>query len=352
MNLDQEIAIVQCGARTPVGTSAAMTAAMVRAEVTRLLRHPYFEDDQGKPLVMGRASYVGEEYEGADRFIALAIPALEEALRPLKGIPHQKLPLPVVIGVPEIRPGFSFDFIEVIQDSVTDALNHSETLETDVTMIPAGHAAGLMAFKEAAVSIREGRCEFAVFGGIDSFDSAATLSWLNACNRLKTSNNRFGFIPGEGAGFCLIASTEIISRYGLTGAATVRAESTTEEAHPIGKGTVCTGPGLSAAFADVLHYLPENKQVSRVLCDMNGERYRTDEYGFAALRHSHRFESASNLVAPVNRWGDMGAATAPNLINLAIESGNNGYTGGPFQLIWTSSDSGKRSALLLELLAN
>jgi len=349
MNPDQEIAIVQCGARTPVGISAPMTAAMVRAEVTRLLRHPYFEDAQGKPLVMGRASYVSDEYEGVDRFTELAIPAFEETVRPLRGIPHQRLPVPVVIGVPEIRPGFSFDFVEVIQDSVTNVMTNSAKLETAVTMMPEGHAAGLMAFEEAAISIREGRAEFAVFGGIDSFDSVATLNWLSSCSRLKTSNNRFGFIPGEGAGFCLIVSTETISRYGLAGAATVRAVSTTEEAHPMGNDTVCTGTGLSAAFAGVLHQLPENRQVSRVLCDLNGERYRTDEYGFAALRHSRCFESVSNLISPVNRWGDMGTATGPNLINLAIESGKDGYAGGSFQLIWASSDSGKRSALLLEL---
>lgn len=349
MNSDQDIAIIQCGARTPVGTSAAMTAAMVRAEVTRLLRHPYFEDDQGKPVVMGRASYVGDEYEGVDRFTKLGIPALEEALSPLTGIEHQRLPIAVVIGLPAIRPGFSIDFIEVIQYGITNAMTHSAKLETSITMVPEGHAAGLMAFEEAAVSIREGKSEFAVFGGIDSFDSAATLSWLNSCSRLKTSNNRFGFIPGEGAGFCLIASPETMSRYGLIEAATVRAVSTTEEEHPMGSDTVCTGTGLSSAFASVLDHLPENKRVSQILCDMNGERYRTDEYGFAALRHSHCFENVSHLVAPVNRWGDMGSATAPNLINLAIESGKEGCAGGRFNLIWVSSDSGKRSAFLLEL---
>ena len=125
--------------------------------------------------------------------------------------------------------------------------------------------------------------------------------------------------------------------------------STAEEKHRIGEDSICIGDGLTKAMADVLQYLPENTKVNQVLCDLNGERYRTDEYGFAYLRNKEYFEGATNFISPVNRWGDIGAATAPNLINIAIESGLKQYARGPLNLIWTSSDSGKRSALLLAL---
>ena len=49
-------------------------------------------------------------------------------------------------------------------------------------------------------------------------------------------------------------------------------------------------------------------KVSDVYCDLNGEPYRADEFGFAALRTKEHFASASDFVAPADCWGDVAAA--------------------------------------------
>ena len=51
--------------------------------------------------------------------------------------------------------------------------------------------------------------------------------------------------------------------------------------------TVCLGVGLGDAFRLAFEEAPETiGPVDRILCDMNGERYRGNEYGFAVLRNS------------------------------------------------------------------
>ena len=47
-------------------------------------------------------------------------------------------------------------------------------------------------------------------------------------------------------------------------------------------------------------------------CDMNGEPYRADEYGFACLSYQGVSSSpASDFIAPADCWGDVSAASAP-----------------------------------------
>ena len=74
--------IVGLGALTSIGTSAPMSAASVRAGIVRFAEHPWLVDVRGHPVVAAAAS-IPPELTGADRFMALVLPALEEVLAPL-----------------------------------------------------------------------------------------------------------------------------------------------------------------------------------------------------------------------------------------------------------------------------
>ena len=111
--------------------------------------------------------------------------------------------------------------------------------------------------------------------------------------------------------------------------------------------TVCVGDGLTAAFREGLGALPAGAKITDVYCDMNGEPYRADEYGFACLRTKDRFVSASDFVAPADCWGDVSAASAPLGLVLSAVASAKGYAGGPYAFLWASSESGERGAALL-----
>jgi 3-oxoacyl-[acyl-carrier-protein] synthase-1 len=130
----------------------------------------------------------------------------------------------------------------------------------------------------------------------------------------------------------------------------VFATATARETNLIKTETVCTGKGLTDAFRQVISAIPAPEmKIEQIICDMNGEPYRADEYGFASLRLSERFVDASDFQAPADCWGDVGAASGPLFLNLIAASVLRGYAKRELSLIWTSSEGGERSAALIRI---
>ena len=101
--------------------------------------------------------------------------------------------------------------------------------------------------------------------------------------------------------------------------------ATAREKNLIKTDTVCLGKGLTEVFEKVFAELPlATDQVNHCICDMNGEPYRADEFGFAILRVGKRFVNASDFVAPADCWGDVGAASGPLFVNLVSAAGQRG----------------------------
>ncbi len=96
---------------------------------------------------------------------------------------------------------------------------------------------------------------------------------------------------------------------------------TAHEPKRIKTETVCIGEGLTEAFREALAVLPAGTKVSDIYCDMNGEPYRADEFGFTALRTKEHFESASDFVAPADCWGDVSARRRLLHVMLACAGG-------------------------------
>jgi 3-oxoacyl-[acyl-carrier-protein] synthase-1 len=125
------------------------------------------------------------------------------------------------------------------------------------------------------------------------------------------------------------------------------------EANCIHTDTVCIGEGLSAAFQQALAGLPSgNARVDHTICDMNGEPYRGNEFGFARLRSSGRFAAGSEFDTPADCWGDVGAASGPLFAILAAFAARKRYAPGPLTLLWASSQGGGRAAALLQAADN
>ena len=84
-------------------------------------------------------------------------------------------------------------------------------------------------------------------------------------------------------------------------------------------------------------------------CDLNGERYRTEEYMYATQRiHPTAFREVEDYVAPADCWGNVGAASAPLQCILAIEAHRRGYGNGPLAMTWCSSEGQARGGAVLE----
>ena len=88
--------------------------------------------------------------------------------------------------------------------------------------------------------------------------------------------------------------------------------------------------------------------IKSVICDINGERYRGEEWGFVCLRLSRFFDDPTAYWSPADSWGDVGAASGPLFAMLAMQAAARGYAKGPHTLLWASSEGGLRAAAVLE----
>jgi 3-oxoacyl-[acyl-carrier-protein] synthase-1 len=205
-----------------------------------------------------------------------------------------------------------------------------------------------VAVSEAIDRIASGRASLVLVGGVDSYYDVETLEWLDERRRLHSVGNRDGFVPAEGAGFCLLASPRAANELQLPILANVRAVSVTREPYPFVSDGVCTGLGLTEAFHRVLDTLTNAERADWTMCDMNGESFRATEWMYAYVRSGKRHRDPLEIWHPADSYGDIGAASGAVMVTLAIAAWSRRYARGPRCLIWTSSDEGVRGALLLE----
>jgi len=345
------VLIVGVGACTALGANLPASAAAVRAAISGFADHPYMIDKAGDPMVVARASYLPDGLSAAEHFAALAIPAAQEALAFLATGGKQVQGMPAVIGLPPRRPGRADNLDTEMAQRCKAGLDSGAQLAV-VRTVPSGHAAGLEALAQAWRLIRSGNLDACLVGGVDSYLEPETLEWLDDREQLHSNTNKWGFIPGEGAGFVLLSSPEFARQHNLRPLGEVLAAAIAQEQNLIKTDSVCTGEGLSAAVRQVLQsLLSRSEPIHQTICDMNGERYRADEFGYTLVRTADRYSDPGEFLAPADCWGDVGAASGPLFIGLAVAAGLKGYAEGPNTLIWTSSEAGERGAAIIRVEA-
>jgi 3-oxoacyl-[acyl-carrier-protein] synthase-1 len=276
---------------------------------------------------------------------ALLLPAIEQALAPIEEAGNASR-VALVLALPSRRPGRPDDLEKVLRSRVA---RRWPGRFTAVATFAVGHAGGFLGTQAAWRKIAEGAFDTCVIAGVDSYAAPQTLEWLETTEQLHGAgplNNAWGFIPGEAAGAILLVSEHVIPRLAVESLAQLLSVGTAIEQNRINTETVCIGQGLTAAFRAGLAGLPAGACVTDVICDMNGEPYRADEFGFAAVRVKESFMAASDFVAPADCWGDVGAASMPLSVILATIAGWKSYAKGPHAFVWASSESGERGASL------
>jgi len=345
----QAVFVVALGASTPVGRDAWSSAAAVRAGISGFTEHPSMTDTVGEPMRVAMAPWLEPGCKGLDRFEALLVPAIEQAAAPIADRADPGMRVALAIGLPSARPGLPAGLEDGLRTRIAQRMPGRFAA---VAVLSAGHAAGFVGLRAAWPRIASGEFDACVLAGVESYVERKTLEWLESNDQLHGAgpmNNAWGFIPGEAAGAVLLAREEILDRLKMPPLALVLGVGTAVEPNRMKTETVCIGEGLTAAFRECLAGLPPGAVVSDVVCDMNGEPYRADEYGFAALRTKETFLSASDFVAPADCWGDVSAASAPLSMVLSAIAGRKAYANGRYAFLWASSETGERGAGLLEL---
>ena len=342
---NETIVIISCGNRTPVGHRTGLTACHVRGGMAGIKRHPDFMDSYMNPVRLGTVDYLEDLYNH-ERLIELSKPALTETLLPLAEF--EKLSgIPVIIGLPERRPGLAPQIDFVLERSLMES-GTLPGVELSFDFLFQGHTSAFLALTKAREKLTSH--PFCVIGGVDSYHEAVTIEWLEIeKKRLFCQDNKDGFVPGEAAGFCLLSTMETARHYKLDVLAKILSFSSAEEKNEFDSGKNSTGQGLSSAIHETLKVLPENLKIDQIYCSLNGESYNTLDYSYSILNIGKYIKDVGGYIAPFLSWGDIGAASGPVLISLATEAGRKNYAKGPINLITTSSLGRSRACALLEL---
>ncbi len=344
--------IVAAGARTPMGMQAAPAAAAVRAGINVLGEHPFMVDCVGDPMPGALDVELDPRIMGPKRLLALAETALHEACAPLSAAPDPRPRLPVYLGLPEIRPGFTAEDAKEVRAGLARFEGLPAQL-SEVNVFAQGHAAGLAALAAATKQLQQGAFEACLVGGVDSYFQPDTMEWLDANRQLAGTVSRSCFIPGEGAGFCLLMTERTRERLGLRALARVLAVAVGKETKLIKTEDMCLGEGLAATVREAVSGLRlPTERINQIICDINGEHYRGEEWGFVCLRLSQYFDDPTAYLSPAECWGDMGAASGPLFAMLVCQAAARGISKGQRTMLWASSERGQRAVVVLEAVGN
>lgn len=340
------VSVIGMGARTPVGLTAAHTAAAVRAGISRLGEHPYMIDRAGLPYIVAMDRTLGV-HTRHERLLALVCSAIDEAMSQVGT--NRDLELPVYLALPEKGNFFTRRDVDQLAHAVT--FRYRERWKTTVYPIPKGNAGSLLGLWRAAGLIASGASRMCIVAGVDSHLDSDHLEALDRAGRITSTSNRWGYPPGEAAGALLISDRHLAREMNRPQLMDVRGVGIATEFNRIATDSVCTGNGLSDAMLIALRASgAPSALINAIYCDINGERYRNSEYVYAVLRAPPgAIPSPSNFTTAVDCWGDVGAATCPLLICLAAASAQRGYSSGLRTMIWASSESGLRGAAIIEL---
>lgn len=214
--MSRPVHIIAVGARCAVGLTAESSAAAIRAGISRIAEHPYLTDATGEKLLCARDLRLDPTIPGPERMVMLAEACLREVVAKTNiALSYSRIG-PVLLALPEVRPGFSEQNALFLQQALASCgipgLGFIRT-----THLTAGHAGALSALRLAIEHVAHGGDELCIAGGVDSYLVPATVDWLESDRRLARGGIRCGFPPGEGAAMVVVASSHPISPSSKTG---------------------------------------------------------------------------------------------------------------------------------------
>ena len=338
------LAVTGMGMVAGVGLDAPSACAAIRCAIDNF-QETHFVDVAGE-RILGCEVPLAAPWRGASKLLRMAAAALVEAMRDNGSVVAAETPLLLCLAESD-RPG------RMVADdgAFLRALAHAAGLPAhhpQSQVIAAGKTSLALALLRARELLAAGAARVLI-AATDSLLAAATLAHYERCDRLATSRNSNGFIPGEAA-------------------AAVVVEGVAKDA-AANQGTgqlTCTGIGLGH---EVAHVLAEQPLRADGLCqairaalvesdcamhdmdfriaDLAGEQYYFKEASLAVLRLLRQRKPAFGIWHPADCVGEVGAAAALVMLCVVRMACAKGYDDGRRVLAQLGGDDGARAALVL-----
>ncbi|MEW8507768.1 MAG: hypothetical protein AB2598_13800 [Candidatus Thiodiazotropha sp.] len=333
------LAITASGMVTGIGLSSPATCAAIRCAIDNFQETRFM--DSGGEWILGCEVPMDEPCQGEAKLIKMAAAAVNEVLKSKQDIELQQAPLLLCLSE-HSRPG------RIINDDAQLFLDLQEELGFEFSdqslVIAAGHVSIAIAFKHARDLIYQQGYKHVLVAASDSMLVAPTLAYYEEKERLLTSNNSNGFIPGEAGAALLVesgvgATDNILYCDGL-GFAIETAHIDSEE--PL------RADGLTAAINESLNDADcEMGDLSFRITDISGEQYYFKEASLALSRTLRQRKEEFDIWHPADCVGEVGSAQGLIMMAVLKMACEKAYSKGHLMFAHTGNDDGRRSSICL-----
>jgi 3-oxoacyl-[acyl-carrier-protein] synthase-1 len=343
----KELAITAVNCITDVGHDGAMTAAAVRAGISRMAEHEEYLDGDDNPITVARIRGIEEGKDTAQRMASTAAFCLKNLIdNYFQNGTRRPSQIHLFLGASsEERPGPRYEEscmypLQRIVEKWAD--------KPDLQAIPQGNASIQYAMEKAGKLIENDPTVLCIIGGIDSLIRDSTLNWFEQNDRLKSISygRQQGLIAGEAVGFMSIEDPARARQAHRPILARITGLGLTEEPTPRAANATSWGSGLTDACRKALDG-GKDKDIRAVFGDLNGENPRALEWCKAESRCFKSRDHLRQLWTPANCYGDIGAASGAVLAVVAAQGLVRGWLKGPV-LTFCSDDHGSCGAMVLE----
>jgi len=186
------------------------------------------------------------------------------------------------------------------------------TLFDDVGLLADGDTVALYEVARALHEVGVGQAPALAVGALDSYMDTELLDLLTLNGRIHSRTTPHGLIPGEAAAIFIIAAPQGDKGSAVLG--TVKSAFNGYERENLSAPQAALGRGLAKPLRRAFEtYTPD-----RFLADLNGERWRSEDIGFALS--SARIPDAllADFETPIGQTGDCGAANGLIMASVSL----------------------------------
>ncbi len=334
------LSILSSGMVTGLGLNSQATCAAIRcgintAEETRFI-------DDGGEWIMGVHVPLAQPWRGRAKLVQMVAPAIQECLAPFPELPTEQIPL--LLCVAEVdRPGRLKGLDETLLTEIQ--VEMGKPFHPASSFISKGKIGGIVALQQANQLINDKQCLACLIAGVDTLLIAETLKTYEAQNRLLTSKNSDGFIPGEAGTAVLVA------RGGETPESTVHCLGLGfgyEAAH-VNAEEPLRADGLVAAIRAALSNAKlDMGHTDYRITDLSGEQYYFKEAALALARVLRTRKEEYDIWHPADCIGEVGSAMGPAMLGVVLSAARKGYDPGKIALGHMGNADGSRATMILK----
>ncbi|QRK12649.1 DUF4150 domain-containing protein [Archangium violaceum] len=344
-----EIAVVGLGLCTPLGLAARNTVAECEAGTVRFFRTPVM-DQEGESIRASMLTLLDPVGSRTERMLPMAVTALLECLGGMAAAPLHRVRM--VLALPEVDSKAPVD-VDVLEKALREFAAPAVQWDSVPTLrLEEGRAGFFLALKSAVSLLKSGQASLALVGAVDSMCDVESLRRLAEEDKVLGPSNPDGVIPGEGAGFVLLAQVETARRLGLSVRAIIPVVALAKEPHPFRGDSPRSAVGLAEAFKSLRQHPGMNERRTDIVlsCQPNGYFWAW-EFSMAYLRNASLMPEPLHVSLVSDSLGDVGAGAGVVQLGLALAHLKRCTRAGrsaPRALLYGCSDTGQVGACIIE----